>query len=60
VVSQRIAGWSCEHATITVTTSWPAPASVRMAPCGCEMTPVYADDAAAAWKGVTITKGKAA
>jgi hypothetical protein len=59
VVSQRSAGWSCEHATITVTTTWPPPASVRMAWCGCEMEPVYADDTSA-WQGVTITKGRAA
>jgi hypothetical protein len=59
VVSQRIAGWSCEHATITVTTAWPPPAKVTMAPCGCEMQPVYASDDAT-WQGVTITKGTAA
>jgi hypothetical protein len=53
-MTPRIAGWSCEHATITVTTAWPPPAKVTMAPCGCEMQPVYADDTSA-WKGVTIT-----
>ena len=58
-MSQRIAGWSCPHATITVSTTYPPPAAVTMAWCGCEMTPVYADDAAT-WQGVTITKGKAA
>lgn len=56
-MTSRITGWSCEHATITVTTTYPPPASVTMAPCGCEMRPVYADDT---WRGVTITSGKTA
>jgi hypothetical protein len=58
-VSRRIAGWSCEHATITVSTTYPPPAAVRMAWCGCDMEPVYASDDPA-WRGVTITSGKSA
>jgi hypothetical protein len=49
----RIAGWSCEHATITVTTTYPPPAAVTMACCGCPMEPVYAGDSRVS-AGVTI------
>ena len=58
-MTSRITGWSCEHATITVTTTYPPPAAVTMAWCGCDMEPVYADDSAT-WSGVTITSGKTA
>lgn len=53
-MTSRITGWACEHATITVSTTYPPPASVTMAWCGCEMTPVFAAEPSA-WKGVTIT-----
>jgi hypothetical protein len=49
----RVSGWSCEHATITVSTTYPPPAAVTMAWCGCPMEPVYAADLRVS-RGVTI------
>ena len=54
----RVAGWSCPHATITVSTTYPPPAAVTMAWCGCEMQPVYAEQGQTtmtSWKGCTVT-----
>lgn len=55
-MAPRIAGWSCEHATITVTATWPPPAAVTMAWCGCPMEPVYAGGPRIS-AGVTIRAG---
>jgi hypothetical protein len=59
LVSPRIAGWTCPHATITVTTTWPPPAAVTMAWCGCQMQPVYVGGPQRR-EGVTITARNAA